>query len=140
MYNYVLGAQLIWKEHGSTLRWKYGERFTIETTIVNGEVVNMELKSENINTAPVFYGESPAVFQEKIPVEIMGNLALTYPDLLENMMSFFFFALVDDWQRRVYRMEFKTSTRNTSYCINIYDAEDELLIATTSKLFHKLLH
>lgn len=140
MYNYVLGAQSIWKEHGSSLRWKYGERFTIETTIVNGEVVNMELKSQDKNTPPVFHGESPAVFQEKIPVEIMGNLPLTYPDLLENMMSFFFFALVDDWERRVYRMEFKTSLRNTSYCINIYDAEDELLIASTSKLFHKLLH
>ena len=141
MYNYVLGAQAIWREHGSQLRWKYGERFTIETLIVNGEIVNMELKSEDRDPSPpVFHGELPSVFQEHVTVAFMDQALMSYPDLLEHMMSSFFFSIIEEWERKVYRMEFKVSNRNMSYRINIYDAEDELVVASTSKLFHKLLN
>ena len=139
MFNYVLGAQSLWKEHGTQLRCKVGQHYAIVCLFVDGEMVDMEVQSDNINQA-AFSSKHPAFFQERHGVRHYDGEVKTLYEITEDMMINFFHSLVEDTDRKVFRMRFDTTERNHTFKIFVEDAEGETLLATTQKLFWNVIH
>ena len=139
MYNYVLGAQSLWTEFGNPLRWKIGQHYAINCLFVNGEMVDMEVQSAQIDES-AFSSKHPVFFQERHGVKHYDGEVKTLYEITEDMMINFFHSLVENTERRVFRMRFDTSHRHHSFRISVEDAEGDILLATTHKLFWNAIH
>ena len=139
MFNYVLGAQSLWKEFGNQLRWKIGKHYALVCLFVNGELVDMDVQSDQIDKQ-AFNNSHPQFFQERNRVSFNDGEVKTLYEITEDMMINFFHSLVENAERRVFRMRFDTSSRHHSFRISVEDAEGDILLATTQKLFWNAIH
>ena len=139
MYNYVLGAQSLWTEFGNPLRWKIGQHYALNCLFVNGEMVDMEVQSDNVDQT-AFSSKHPAFFQERHGVKHYNGEVKTLYEITEDMMINFFHSLVENPDRKVFRMRFDTSHRNHSFRISIENAEGDIFCETNQKLFWNAVH
>ena len=61
-------------------------------------------------------------------------------EITEDMMINFFHSLVENPDRKVFRMRFDTSHRNHSFRISIENAEGDIFCETNQKLFWNAVH
>ncbi len=139
MFNYVLGAQSLWKEFGNPLRWKIGQHYALVCLFVNGELMDMNVQSDQIDKF-AFNSTHPQFFQERHGVSFNDGDVKTLYEITEDMMINFFHSLVENPDRKVFRMRFDTSHRNHSFRISIENAEGDIFCETNQKLFWNAVH
>jgi hypothetical protein len=64
----------------------------------------------------------------------------TLYEITEDMMINFFHSLVENTDRKVFRMRFDTSHRNQGFRISVENAEGDIFCETNQKLFWNAVH
>lgn len=140
MFQYTLNAQAMWKEFGSNLKWKLGDRFKLTALFVNGEIVDTTIVGINDIANSAFAGKIPEVFQESITSNVYPGRSMTMPEVLDELLINFFYSLVEDWERRVFKLALIIPRNSGGFLIHIYDAEDDEIISTKSSFYFKAIH
>ena len=140
MFQYTLNAQAMWKEFGSNLKWKLGDRFKVTALFVNGEIADTSIVSTNDTANTAFADKIPEVFQERVTSDFHSGRSMTMPEILDEILINFFYSLVEDWERRVFKLSLIIPRNSGGFLIHIYDAEDDEIISTKSSFFFKAIH
>jgi len=140
MFQYTLNAQAMWKEFGSDLKWKLGDKFKLTALFVNGEIVDTSIASTNDIANTAFAEKIPEVFQERVTSDFHSGRSMTMPEVLDEILINLFYSLVEDWQRRVFKLCLTIPRNSGGFLVHIYDAEDDEIISTKSSFYFKAIH